>query len=104
MGDENKASRGDENKRDHGKRMWDLLPLKQVGHIVDVLTFGAQEYGPNCWQKVDNGQGRYWAAMMRHLEEHQAGVRFDAKSKLPHLWHAACNILFLMWLMDEEAK
>ena len=94
--------RGDEKKRDHGKPMWDLLPLPQVGHIVDVLTFGAQKYGPNQWQTVDNATERYFAALMRHLVAWRSGRTFDKESSLRHLGHAGCCLLFLLWLEDER--
>jgi len=96
--------RGDEKKRDHGKPMWDLLPLPQVGHIVDVLTFGAQKYGPNQWQTVDNATERYFAALMRHLVAWRSGRTFDKESSLRHLGHAGCCLLFLLWLEDERLQ
>ena len=92
--------RGDEKKKDHGKPMWDLLPYKQIAKIVDVLTFGAKKYGPNQWQEVDNPRDRYFAAMMRHLTAWRGGKSIDEESGLPHLAHAGCCLLFLMWFDD----
>jgi hypothetical protein len=96
--------RGDEKKRDHGKPMWDLLPLEQVEHIVDVLTFGAQKYGPHQWRNVDDAEDRYFAALMRHLVAWRSGRTYDEESSLKHLGHAGCCLLFLMWLEDERLK
>lgn len=94
--------RGDDKKRDHGKPMWDLLPLEQVEHIVDVLTFGARKYGPNQWQTVEDAENRYFAALMRHLVAWRSGRSFDRESSLRHLGHAGCCLLFLMWFEDQR--
>lgn len=94
--------RGDKKKRDHGKPMWDLLPLSQVGHVVDVLTFGASKYGQNQWQTVENGIERYFAALMRHLAAWRSGEVYDRESSLRHIGHAGCCLLFLMWLEDKK--
>ena len=89
--------RGDDKKRDHGKPMWDLLPFASVRSIVDVLTFGAEKYGQETWQEVPNAKSRYFAALMRHLDAWWSGERLDPESGHPHLAHAGCCLLFLMW-------
>ena len=94
--------RGDEKKKDHGKPMWDLLPWKQVGYVVDVITFGAAKYGPNQWQTVKDAKSRYYAAVMRHIVGWKTGELIDKESKKPSLAHAICCLLFLMWLDDNE--
>lgn len=82
--------------------MWDLLPFKQVAKIVDVLTTGAETYGPNTWQDIPDGKNRYFAALMRHLTAWRRGEKIDSDSGIHHLAHAGCNILFLMFLDDKE--
>lgn len=94
--------RGDKYKSDNGKRMWDLLPFSSVGKIVDVLGFGAKEYGPRTWQKAPEPKDRYFAAAMRHLVAWQCGEKNDPESGLHHLAHAGCCILFLLWFDDQE--
>lgn len=84
-------------KADDGKPRWDLLPMAQVGHVVDVLTFGARKYVPDAWKVVPGGQSRYYAAAMRHLAAWHSGEAADPESGLPHLAHAACCILYLLW-------
>lgn len=96
--------RGDKYKHDDGKLMWDLLPLEMVKPIVEVLTFGAKKYSPNSWQLVKEGKKRYYAAMMRHISDWQSGEFFDQESGLPHLAHAACNMIFLLWLTRDDAE
>ena len=84
-------------KYDDGKTPWGLLPINSVKQIVDVLAFGAKKYSPNNWKKIKNGKSRYWDACIRHLMAWKAGERIDSESGLPHLAHAGCCILFLMW-------
>ena len=103
-------------KFDQGKTEWDLLPLGPVEEVVKVLMHGKEKYGRDNWQLVDNPIRRYYSAAQRHLAAFRR-ARFDTKnpfdavdseSKLHHLAHAACCILFLLWherkeLCEEDA-
>ena len=84
------------DKFDTEKPRWDLLPVGPVRSVVDVLTYGAKKYTPDGWMKVADPQRRYYAAALRHLTAWYEGERVDPESKLPHLAHAACSILFLL--------
>ena len=97
-------------KFDAGKTEWDLLPLGPVEEIVKVLMHGKEKYGRDNWQLVDNPIRRYYSAAQRHLAAFRR-ARFDTKnpfdavdseSKLHHLAHAACCILFLLWHERKE--
>lgn len=97
-------------KFDQGKTEWDLLPLGPVEEVVKVLMHGREKYGRDNWQLVDNPIRRYYAAAQRHLAAFRR-ARFDTKnpfdavdseSKLHHLAHAACCILFLLWHERKE--
>jgi hypothetical protein len=88
---------GSGQKHDAQKPRHSLLPLGSVEGVIDVLEFGATKYGENNWQHVPNARTRYYDAAMRHLGAWWGGERLDAESGLPHLAHAACCILFLMW-------
>ena len=97
-------------KFDSGKTEWDLLPLGPVEEIVKVLMHGREKYGRDNWQLVDNPIRRYYAAAQRHLAAFRR-ARFDTKnpfdavdseSKLHHLAHAACCLLFLLWHERKE--
>lgn len=85
-------------KQDNNKQRWDLLPLQPINEIVKVLTFGAKKYSDNNWQQVSNAKERYYAALMRHIVAWREGEWLDDESKLPHLAHAGCCLIFLMWL------
>lgn len=97
-------------KFDAGKTEWDLLPLGPVEEIVKVLMHGKEKYGRDNWQLVDNPIRRYYSAAQRHLTAFRR-ARFDTRSpfdavdsesKLHHLAHAACCILFLLWHERKE--
>ncbi len=85
-------------KDDAGKPRYDLFPVEAEAAIVDVLTFGAKEYGDDNWRGVENPSQRYYAAAKRHLAEWRRGHVLDPKSGLPHLAHAIASLVFLLEL------
>ena len=89
-------------KYDSGKRRYDLVDLNVIGAIADVLGFGAQKYAENSWQKLPNGEKRYFAALMRHLEAHQRGETVDPESGYPHIYHALTNVYFLTYFYNHR--
>ena len=88
-------------KKDFGKPQWYLLPFKAVAKIVKVLTFGAVKYGPENWRKVPDAERRYFSALLRHLAAWHGGEELDEETKLPHLAHAGCCLLFLLELAND---
>lgn len=87
-------------KHDEGKPMWHLLPLIVVNEIVKVLTFGAKKYGENDWQKfvmTTDGHRRYFSAALRHLTAYQSGEMDDKETGKPHVVHAICCLIFIVW-------
>lgn len=88
---------GNGEKFDTDKDRWDLLPWEATRQIVLVLTYGAKKYDDNNWQLVENADKRYFAALLRHIVAWVRGEKNDPESSLPHLAHAACCILFLLW-------
>ena len=91
-----KTERGDENKFDGGKLMWDLLMWNAVQEIVRILTFGAEKYGAYSWKEVEDARSRYDAALLRHITAWYMGEEIDPESGRHHLAHAGCNLLFLL--------
>jgi len=83
-------------KHDKDKLRYDLLPMKSVDKVVEVLTFGAKKYTPDNWKHVEDAERRYIAAAMRHMSSHMQGELVDSESGLTHLAHAACCLTFLM--------
>jgi hypothetical protein len=89
-------------KFDNGKLRWDLLPLNAIEDTVKVLTFGANKYGPNNWQQVDDAENRYFAALMRHIKAYRTGEKIDPESGIDHIAHAICNLVFLYHFQNEN--
>ena len=83
------------SKDDKEKNRLDLIEPEFIEGIGGVLTFGANKYEPNNWQKVEDAENRYYAAALRHLIAWRKGEKTDTESGLSHLDHVACNIMFL---------
>lgn len=89
-------------KHDRDKRRWDLLPWNAAGLVVDVLAHGARKYSDDNWRRVPDARRRYFAAALRHIVAWYAGEYLDDESRLPHLAHAACCVLFLLALEESD--
>lgn len=89
-------------KFDGGKPRLELLPWDAVEQVAWVLTYGAEKYEPNNWQKVPDGLNRYLGSAMRHLSAHQQGEILDDVT--PHVANAASCCLFILHLLLKEGK
>lgn len=92
----------DSKKYDQGKLRWDLLPLNLIEKIVEIYTFGAEKYGPNTWQNLEDGYNRYKAAMFRHLMEFEKGNVIDDESGMEHLAHMVWNGIAMLHASENE--
>lgn len=82
-------------KADKGKLPISLVPMEIIRNIAAIRKYGEEKYhAPNNWVLVD--KQRYIDAMWRHLLAYQEGEELDEESGLPHLWHAACNMAFIL--------
>lgn len=90
-------------KDDSEKPRWYLMPWESVEAVVKVLGFGAKKYGDHNWQQVPEARERYFSAAVRHMLAWRSGDLEDGESQLPHLAHAVCCLLFLMWF-DRKKK
>lgn len=87
-------------KHDGGKLRLDLVPPELIEAVGAVMTHGAEKYGEGNWKKVE--PKRYRAALMRHICKWLKNpFGKDEYSGLPHLWHIACNVAFLL-VLDKE--
>lgn len=82
-------------KDDAGKARHDLIPPELPDAVAQVLAFGASKYGERNWERGMHW-GRPFAALMRHMWSWWRGERYDHETGMPHLWHAACCIAFLI--------
>ena len=85
-------------KADAGKIRPTLVPRQIIRAISIIRGYGVQKYGSaENWQAVE--PERYRDAAFRHwlaYLDDPKGV--DQESGLPHLWHCACNLAFLIEL------
>ena len=93
-----------DKKFDKGKPRWDLIDMDTAEEEASVLGFGASKYSANSWQGVPDAEGRYFAALMRHLVAYRRGEVLDPDSGLPHLAHARCNVSFLRYFQKNKEK
>jgi hypothetical protein len=66
-----------------------------------VCTFGAIKYSRGGWQTVPEKEKRYLDALTRHLLDLHGT---DEESGLPHMAHAAWNIMALLELQQRDQK
>lgn len=75
-----------------------LIDPRFIEGIGEVLQYGANKYAANNWMR-----GMAWVTVfggiLRHLLAFARGEEIDPKDKggsgLPHLYHAACGLMFL---------
>lgn len=87
-----------EVKQDGGKIRPTLVPIELIKAVAQVREYGCMKYGdPENWRQVE--PERYRDAMMRHMLHYiDNPIGVDLESRLPHLWHLACNVAFLISL------
>lgn len=88
-------------KFDGAKLRYDLIPFEALEQIVAVITYGAEKYAPENW-KEEVEPARWMAAAYRHLTAVSMGEDMDDDTGLPHLAHAACCILFMLWQLGDK--
>lgn len=88
-------------KFDDGKPAFELLPPELEEAVATILAFGAKKYAARNWE-MGMDWSRPYAATRRHLNnwwgrrDFGNGAGKDRDSGLSDLWHAACNIAFLI--------
>lgn len=89
-------------KADCGKPQLSLVPTKILEAIARVREYGNRKYkSKDNWKTVEieryrDAAFRHWA---KYIDDPQSR---DEESGLPHLWHVACNIAFLVSLEDYD--
>jgi hypothetical protein len=90
-------------KLDNGKNMLSLIEPQFVLDLGKVVSFGANKYKKDNW-KLCTDTSRYEDALLRHIYAHLSGEKNDPESKLPHLAHASCNLMFLQYFDNLNTK
>lgn len=82
-------------KADQGKPRPTLVPVSLIKAVTEVREYGCRKYhDPDNWRNVE--PQRYRDALYRHWLAYLGGEELDKESGLPHLWHLACNVAFLI--------
>lgn len=102
MNDKHIAKHDQTIKADAGKPPLGMVPMEIVFAIAIIRQYGNNKYGdPWSWKRV--AIDRYVDAALRHALAFAGDyLSVDEESKLPHLWHLACNIAFLCDMLKEE--
>lgn len=85
-------------KHDHGKPMMSLIDSEFLTETALVLTFGAVKYDVDNWRKGIPVR-RLLDATLRHVNAINAGEDADPETGLHHAAHAACELMFAMWMI-----
>jgi hypothetical protein len=84
-------------KADAGKLPLTLVPTDLIRAVGAVRQYGVSKYGdPDNWKRVE--PQRYRDAAFRHFLAYLDDPEGLDESGLPHLWHCACNLAFLIAL------
>lgn len=86
-------------KHDQNKPDWNLIEFEFIGLMVEVMTFGAKKYAPNNWKGLQ--PERVFSALMRHINA-SLNEELDKESGVDHLAHAACNLMMLWYLKNNQ--
>lgn len=86
-----------------GKRQWSLVDFKSFEDMVKVLEFGAEKYAPDNWMK-GLPVTEIAESLMRHLFAFLNGEDNDPESKLSHIGHMQCNLMFMAYIMREKKE
>ena len=88
-------------KDDSGKPRPTLVPATLVPAVTAVREYGTIKYkDPDNWKRVE--PQRFRDALYRHWLAYLMGEKEDPESHLPHLWHIACNVAFLIEMEKTE--
>lgn len=85
-------------KNDGGKPTFELIPFDLLADVNKVLQHGKCVYGVGNWRKKPGFKlSRCYNALLRHMFAWWNGEDLDPQTKISHLAHAMCNLLFMMY-------
>jgi hypothetical protein len=90
-------------KHDQGKPEMALVDAYFIEQLAAVLTFGARKYSSENWRGGLSTK-RTLSAVLRHVFSFLKGEDNDPESGLPHLAHAACGLMFTIWMTKHKPE
>lgn len=94
----------DSAKHDTGKPRPTLVPPSLIHAVTAIREYGTAKYGGDSdnWLSVE--PQRYRDALYRHWLAYLEGEVNDGESGLPHLWHIATNVAFLIEMEGKNER
>ena len=80
-----------------GKLRMSLVPPQWNKVLAEVMDFGARKHGDFTWLTSERNFSDLIDATKRHILAWEQGLDDDTESELPHLAHAASNLLMLYY-------
>lgn len=80
-----------------GKLRWSLVSWRALEPMVRVLMFGEEKYSSHNWK----GGLKYTEvceSLQRHMNAFLEGEDNDPESKISHVGHMMCNVMFLSYM------
>lgn len=88
-------------KFDSAKAPMDLLPYESLEEVARVMQAGEAKYGTANWTNGIQTR-RLISAAMRHIGQFNSGEDVDPETNTLHVANAACNLLFIIWMMKHR--
>lgn len=89
------------SKYDNNKPSMALIDADFLLGLAKVLDFGKEKYAAHNW-RGGISFSRLISAAYRHLGAINKGEDLDSESSLPHVYHLACCVMFLSWMMENR--
>lgn len=88
-----------------GKLLFECIPPEFEAALAAVLTSGAKKYDKYNWHKGFPFDELY-GSLRRHLNAFMDPAQndLDDESGLPHLSHAAANIMFMIYFTHHKER
>ena len=92
-------------KDSQDKLRLDLVPTEAIEGLSLALMNGVKKYGEHNW-RLGLSYSDIYGAAQRHLQKFWNTNKpdIDKDSKLPHLYHAICNIAFLIAYEENKER
>jgi hypothetical protein len=83
-------------KADQSKNRLELIEPEFIKGLGRIVSFGAAKYSAENWKKAEPEDiDRIKGALLRHIMDYLSGDNIDPETNESHLYHAACNLMFL---------
>ena len=90
-------------KNDTDKPMVSLVEPTFILGMAEVLSYGAKKYAINNWKEASNKDiRRIKDSLLRHVLAYTSGIILDEETHLSNSYHAACNLMFLNYLLERR--